>query len=219
MESRMTRILICDDHSIVRKGLRSLLDEEEELVVVGEAQSGREAVSMTQQMQPDVVLMDISMPELNGLEATRQIKQQQPQVRVLILTMHDNAEYVFEILKAGASGYVLKQSATTELILAIQAVSQGKTFLSPSISGGVIEGYLQHAKTIPTGDDCDLLTNREREVLQLIAEGTSTRVMARKLGISVKTIETHRTNIMRKLGSQNIADLIRYAIRKGLVAD
>lgn len=213
-----TRILVTDDHTIVRKGLRSLLDAEEGLEVVGEAKSGREAIEKTEELCPDVVLMDFSMPDLNGLEATRQIKQHQPEVKVLILTMHDNEEYVFEMLRAGASGYVLKQSATSELILAIEAVSQSKTFLSPSISGSVIEGYLNRGKSIPNGDSYDSLTRREREVLQLIGEGLSTRAIAERLTISIKTVESHRSNVMEKLGRQNIADLIKYAIRKGLVA-
>jgi DNA-binding NarL/FixJ family response regulator len=208
------RVLLADDHTIVRKGLRSLLEDEANIQVVGEAEDGREAVRMTQQLLPDVVLMDISMPGLSGLEATRQIKERFPEVNVLVLTRHANEEYVLQILQAGASGYVVKKAAPAELMLAIQAVYRGDSFLSPAISREVIEEYTRRAGA----NDYDRLTDREREVLQLIAEGRSNREIAELLHVSMKTVENHRANLMDKLGLRSVAELTRYAIRKGIIS-
>jgi DNA-binding NarL/FixJ family response regulator len=211
-------VLLAEDHTIVRKGLRALLDDETDIEVVGEAQDGREAVKMVKQLRPHVVLMDISMPGLNGLEATRQIKAQAPEVRVLVLTRHANREYIYQILRAGASGYVVKQAVPAELVLAIQAVYRGDTFLSPSISGKVVEDYVRQAEAIVSVEDSyDRLTPREREVLQLIAEGHTSPEIAELLHISVKTVGHHRTNLMDKLDLHSTAELTQYAIRKGVI--
>ena len=210
------RVLLAEDHTIVRKGLRSLLEDEAAIEVIGEAEDGREAIQKVGQLRPDVVVMDITMPALNGLEATRQIKELFPEVKVLILTMHANEEYVFQILRAGASGYVVKQAAVTELVSAIQAVYRGDSFLSPSISSKVIEEYIQQAKGVAK-NSYDKLTNREREVLQLIAEGHSSREIAELLHISAKTVRVHRAHLMDKLDIHSTAGLTRYAIRKGVI--
>ncbi|MFA9452641.1 MAG: response regulator [Candidatus Aminicenantaceae bacterium] len=211
------KVVLADDHTIVRKGLRSLLDDEGDINVIGEAGDGKEAIELVEQLKPHIVVMDIGMPVLNGLEATRRIIKKHPDTKVLILTMHTNEEYVFEILQAGASGYIIKKAAPTELVAAIRAVKQGESFLSPSISKKVIEEYLQRAGEEKWEDAFDLLTDREREVLQLIAEGLSTREIAEKLFISTKTVETHRMHMMEKLDLHGTADLTRYAIRKGIV--
>ena len=211
------RVLLAEDHTIVRKGLRSLLDGEVGMEVIGEAEDGREAIQMTQQLLPDVVLMDISMPGLNGLEATRQIKERFPEVKVLVLTRHADEEYVFQILRAGASGYVVKKAAPAELILAIQAVYRGDSFLSPSISRKVIAEYIRTAEAMEE-NSYDRLTDREREVLQLIAEGHSNREIAELLHISEKTVRAHRAHLMDKLGIHSTAELTGYAIRKGVVS-
>jgi len=210
------RVLLAEDHTIVRKGLRSLLEDEAAIEVIGEAEDGREAIQKVGQLRPDVVVMDITMPALNGLEATRQIKELFPEVKVLILTMHANEEYVFQILRAGASGYVVKQAAVTELVSAIQAVYRGDSFLSPSISSEVIEEYIRQAKGVAK-NSYDKLTNREREVLQLIAEGHSSREIAELLHISAKTVRVHRAHLMDKLDIHSTAGLTRYAIRKGVI--
>lgn len=213
------RVLLAEDHTIVRKGLRALLDDEAGIEVIGEAQDGREAVRMVAQLHPDVVLMDISMPGLNGLEATRQIKTQFPDARVLVLTRHTNKEYVYQILRAGASGYTVKQAAPAELVLAIQAVYRGDTFLSPSVSGQVIDEYIQRAESIVSSQDSyDRLTSREREVLQLVAEGLTSPEIAELLHVSVKTVGHHRTNLMKKLDLHSAAELTQYAIRKGVIS-
>jgi two-component system response regulator NreC len=211
------RVLLAEDHTIVRKGLRSLLDGEAGIEVIGEAEDGREAVEKVGQLLPDVVLMDITMPSLNGLEATRQIKKRFPEVKVVILTMHANEEYIFQILRAGASGYLVKQAAPTELLSAIQAAYRGESFLSPSISRKVIEEYIQQAEATAEKDTYDQLTDREREVLQLIAEGHPNREIAELLHISVKTVGTHRANLMDKLDIHSTAELTQYAIRKGVI--
>ncbi len=210
------RVLLAEDHTIVRKGLRSLLDDEIEIEVVGEAEDGQQAIELVQRVQPDVVLMDITMPVLNGLEATRQIKKLFPQVKVVVLTVHSTEEYIFQILRAGASGYVVKQAAVSELVQAIQAVYQGDSFLSPSISRQVVEEYGRRAEAIE--DKYDRLTDREREVLQLIAEGRANREIAQLLHVTVKTVEAHRAHLMDKLGLRSTAELTRYALRKGMVS-
>jgi len=210
------RVLLAEDHTIVRKGLRSLLDDETEIEVVGEAEDGQQAIELVQRVQPDVVLMDITMPVLNGPEATRQIKKLFPQVKVVVLTVHSTEEYIFQILRAGASGYVVKQAAVSELVQAIQTVHRGDSFLSPSISRQVVEEYGRRAEAIE--DKYDRLTNREREVLQLIAEGRANREIAQLLHVTVKTVEAHRAHLMDKLGLRSTAELTRYALRKGMVS-
>jgi DNA-binding NarL/FixJ family response regulator len=209
-------VLLAEDHTIVRKGLRSLLEGEPDLAVIGEAEDGRKAVRLAEQLLPDVVLMDLSMPGLNGLEATRQIKTRVPQVKVLALTRYANEECIFQILRAGASGYVIKKAAPIELVSAIKAVYSGDSFLSPSISRTVIEEYIRQAEAT-VQNSYDRLTPREREVLQLIAEGHSSREIGELLCISTKTVRTHRNNLMDKLDIHSTAGLTRYAIRKGLI--
>lgn len=209
-------VFLADDHTIVRKGLVSLLVEQEDIAVVGEAENGREALALIEQLKPDVVVMDITMPLLNGLEATRQIKRRWPQIQVVILTIHTTEEYIFQILQAGASGYVAKQAAPQELVMAIHSAYNGETFLSPSISQTVIREYIAHAQSAPCEDVVDILTEREYEICQLLVEGYSSREIADILVISIKTVETHRGNLLRKLDIGNLADLTKYAIRKGI---
>ena len=213
-----TRVLLAEDHTIVRKGLCALLDAEPSIEVIGEAQDGREALLKAEQLHPDIVLMDISMPGLNGLEATRQIKKRFPEVKVLILTVHSDEEYIRQILRAGASGYLVKQAAPNELISAIEAIQRGESYLSPSVSKKVVQEYVQHAAGAAEEDSYERLTDREREVLQLIAEGNSTRDIAELLHLSVKTAETHRARLMRKLDIHSTAELTQYAIRKGVIS-
>ena len=211
------RIVLADDHTIVRQGLRSLLEQQAGIEVIAEAENGRQAVRIAEQLKPDVVLMDFSMPDLNGLEATRQIKQRVPDVKILILTRHANREYIESILRAGASGYLIKKSAVDELVNAIQSVYRGDSFLDTSISKMVIEGYLHQSGGEIQVHDIKL-TPRQREVLQLIAEGHPIREIASLLHISVKTVDNHRANLMQKLDLHSTADLTQYAIRKGIVS-
>ena len=211
-------VLLAEDHTIVRKGIRSLLDAERDIDVVGEAENGREAVEIAEVIHPDIVVMDHSMPVLNGLEAMRQIRQRDDGIKVLILTMHTNEEYVFQFLRAGAAGYVVKQSAPNELVAAIRAVAAGQSYLSPSISKTVIDEYVRQSQELAITDSYDALTSREREVLQLIAEGNTNREIATQLHISVKTAGVHRNNIMQKLHLSTMAELTRYAIRKGIIS-
>lgn len=213
------KVLLAEDHTIVRKGIRSLLDSEPDIEVVGEAEDGREAVEKAERLSPDVVLMDISMPSLNGLEATRQILRRSPEVKVLILTMHTNEEYIFQFLRAGAAGYLIKQTAPIELVSAIQAVYRGDSFLSPAISKTLIEEYVRQSEALGHYEDSyDKLTEREREVLQLLAEGFSNREIAEKLHISIKTAGVHRTNLMEKLDIHSLTELTKYALRKGIIS-
>lgn len=211
------RILLAEDHTIVRKGIRLLLDREPSFEVVGEAENGREAVEMAEQLRPDIILMDHTMPLLNGLEALRQIKKRLPEIRVIILTMHTNEEYIFQFLQAGAAGYLVKQTAPTDLVEAIRAVHGGQSFLSPAISRTVIEEYVRHAAPTKT-DSLATLTEREREVLQLLAEGYSANEIAAQLHISVKTVGVHRMNIMQKLEINSMTELIKFALRKGIIS-
>lgn len=210
------KVLVADDHTILRQGIKALLDNQAGIEVIGEAKDGREALALIERLLPDVVLMDIGMPGLNGLEATRRIKKKFPGIKVLVLTMYTNEEYVFQILNAGANGYLVKETAFQDLISAIKAVYRDEAFMSPSISKKVINRYTQGVRK--TNDtDCDILTTREREILQLIAEGSSSKKIAEALFISPKTVETHRTHIMDKLNIHNRTDLIKYAIRTGIV--
>lgn len=213
------RILLADDHTILRAGLQKLLSEEKDLEIVGEACNGREAVQKVQELNPDIVLMDIGMPVMNGMEATKQIKKRNNDVKILVLTMHDNEEYLFQVLQAGASGYVLKKAADSDLVNAIHVVSRGDCFLYPSAAKMVVEDYLDKLKhgREPTST-YDTLTDREREILTLVAEGYTNREIAESLFISVKTVETHKANIMEKLNLHKRAELVRYAIRKGMLS-
>lgn len=210
-------MLIADDHKIVRQGIRKLLETEPDLEVLGEARDGHEAVKKAGQLKPDLVLMDIAMSNLNGLEATRQIKKAFPRIKILILTMHKSEEYVLQSLQAGASGYLLKDAAVEDLVSAIRSVYKLDSFLSPAVSKTVIDAYLSKHKTKRRSSVFEILTDREREILQLIAEGHTNRKIADTLFISVKTVEAHRSNIMRKLNIHDITDLVKYAIKKGVV--
>jgi len=212
------KVLLVEDHAIVRQGIKALLDEEPDITIVGEAGDGSEGLLLAQKLKPDIVLMDVSLPTLDGIEVARQIHDRMPQVRVLMLSMHDNEEYVFRALQAGACGYVLKQSTSTELVLALRAVAAGSTFLSPDISQILIGDYLRRAETRSDADEAlDILTPRERQVLQLITKGFSNRQIAARLQISIKTVETHRGNMMRKLDVHDRAELVKFAIDSGLV--
>lgn len=211
------RLLLADDHQIVRNGLRALLEKQTDVEVVGEAENGRMAVQSAQELKPDVVIIDITMPDLNGIEASRQILATHPDTKVIGLSMHSDRRFVAGMLDAGAKGYLLKDCAFEELALAIRTVAANKIYLSPGITGIVVKDYLNHlpaANASPAGP----LTNREREVLQLLAEGKSTRQIASSLHLSVKTIETHRRQIMEKLDIHTIAGLTKYAIREGLIS-
>jgi DNA-binding NarL/FixJ family response regulator len=208
--------LIADDHGLVRAGIRALLEKHSNIEVVDEACNGREALALTAQHRPDVVLMDISMPELNGLEVVRQLERDFPRVRCIILSMHADEEHVWQALKAGAAGYLIKGASLAELELAITSVAQGETYLSPGVSGPVIKEYVR--RTSHQGDSPDSLTARQREILQMIAEGKTTKQMALILGVSVKTIESHRAQLMKRVGVQDIASLVKHALRIGLVS-
>lgn len=211
------KILIADDHKIVRDGLRGLLDRMPDMEVTAEAESGREALELIEQTSPDVVIMDVNMPDMNGIEATRQIVENNPKVRVLALSMHSDRRYIAEMLKAGASGYLLKECAFEELARAIRNVASGHIYLGPKIADVMVKEYV-HLSVKEDGSAFSVLTAREREVLQLLAEGKTTRDIAAALGISVKTIETYRQHIMDKLGLYSIAELTKYAIREGLTS-
>lgn len=209
-------ILLADDHTILRSGIRALLEAEPDFSVVGEAEDGRAAVTLACQLKPDVVLMDIAMPLLNGLEATRQLKQQCPETRVLVLSMHDNEEYIRQALEAGAMGYILKDAATHDLTSAIRSVHRGEAVLSPAITRLVIEDYLRWGGTRPQ-DEVDGLSPREREILQLIAEGYTNKQIAEILSISIKTVQAHRNSLMQKLDLHDRGELIKYAIQKKII--
>ena len=208
-------ILIADDHRLFRHGLRSLLDKQGNLRVVAETTDGAETVAAAGSLQPDVVLMDISMPELNGIEATRRIVAQTPATKIIMLSMHSDRRFITESLKAGAKGYLLKDCAFEEVLLAVKAVSEDAIYLSSRISGLVIKDYVAISKSMP-GSAFSALSTREREVLQLLAEGKSTKETAAKLHVSVKTIESHRKQVMDKLDIHSVAELTKYAIREGL---
>jgi DNA-binding NarL/FixJ family response regulator len=206
------KVVIADDHTIVREGIRSLLEAREDIAVVGEASTGTEAIEKTEALKPDVAIIDISMPILNGLEATLRIKKSVPQCKVLVLTMHENKESVRQVLRAGASGYLVKKSAASQLFDAIEAVFKGEAFFSPSISKMLLEEFKEDAGPLEKA-----LSFREREVLQLVAEGHTNREISELLHISVKTVEGHKDNIRRKLGIQDTAGLIKYAIQQRMI--
>lgn len=211
------RILLADDHTILRAGLKMMLNAQPDMEVVGEAQDGRQAIEETRKLQPDIVLMDITMPDINGIEATRQIKRLTPDVKILMLTMHEHDEYVFQALQAGASGYMLKEAADTELITALHVITSGQFYLSPTAQSVVVGDYLQKVRTGEERDSYSSLTEREREILKLVAEGFTNNQIAERLVISPKTVDTHRTHIMDKLNMHSRAELIKYAMRRGLL--
>lgn len=216
------RILLVDDHALVRAGFRSLIESFEDIEIVAEAADGREAIKFTEIYQPDIVLMDIAMPNLNGLDATANILKKFPKVRVLILSMHINEEYVLRALEIGASGYLVKAADSGELHMALKELASGGTYLSPSVSKHVIEDYRKHIQAKSVTDKTTIyraLTSRQREILQLVAEGRKSREIALDLGISKKTVETHRKNIMKRLNIRDLAGLVRFAIRTGLVSE
>jgi two-component system response regulator NreC len=212
------KVLIVDDHAILRDGVRAILNLHNDIEVVGEAADGREAIEKTHDLAPDVILMDIAMPLMDGLEASRRIHKENPRAKILILTQHDNREYVLPIFKAGASGYILKKAVSSELVAAIHALYQGDSFLYPSVARSLIEDYLQQSRAAEQEDPYERLTDREREILKLIAEGSTSKEIADMLFLSVKTVLGHRTNIMEKLDIHSRTELIKYAIRKGLVS-
>jgi DNA-binding NarL/FixJ family response regulator len=208
---RKTRILLADDHAVVRQGFKLILNQQLDMEVIGEAGQGNEAVRLTGQLRPDLVIMDIAMPEVNGVEATRQIKENYPECKVLILSMHKDAVYVRETLRAGAKGYLLKESIDQDLVKAVRAVASGDGFLSPEVSRTVLEDYQQ------TEDPFDSLTARERQVLQMLAEGKVAKEIATELDVSVYTVDAHRGRIMKKLALRSSTELVRFAMRKGLI--
>lgn len=212
-----TGILLVDDHAIIRQGLRSLLEKQPDLEVVAEAEDGRKAIELVRELLPDIVIMDVTMPSLNGIEATRQICSDFPEVKVIALSIHSNRRFIGDMLQAGAAGYILKDSLFEELVRAIKAVTAGDRYLSPKITGVVIDDYIKHLST-SAESPLATLTSREREVLQLVAEGRSTKQVALELHVSTKTIEANRRQIMEKLDLHSVAELTKYAIREGLTS-
>jgi two-component system response regulator NreC len=212
------RILLADDHIVMRTGLRVLLERQPNLEVVGEAENGRDSIQLAASLRPDVVVMDVGMPVLNGIEATKTIVTEDPNIAVVILSMHADESYVMRALKAGARGYLLKDSAPGDLLGAIQAVTQNKSFFSPKVSRILAEDYVRVLKQKGAVDSYDLLTSREREILQLLAEGKANKEVAAALNISPYTVETHRSHILEKLNLHNPAELILYAVRKGIIS-
>ncbi len=208
------KVLLVDDHEIMRDGIRALLSLHDDIKIVGEASEGQEAIEKTQDLSPDVVVMDVAMPDMDGIEATRRIRKQSPKVKVIVLTQYDNNEYVLSAIKAGAAGYVPKRALGSELVSAVRAVNRGESFLYPSAAAALIDDYRRQAKT---DEPYDQLTPREREILKLIAEGHTSREIADTLFISLKTVYGHRTKIMEKLGLRNRTDLFKFAVRKGLL--
>ncbi len=221
MEERhsLIRVLIADDHTLVRQGIRMLLEAQPDLQVVGEASDGVESVSLTQELKPDVTIMDIGMPGMDGLEATRAIKRAQPNVQILVLTMHEGEDYFFKILAAGAAGYVLKRAAANDLIAAVYAVARGEVFLYPAVAKKLVTDYLSRVQADDSGarDSFKDLTAREREVLMLVADGLSNREIAERLTLSLSTVQTHYAHIAEKLNLHNRTELVKYAIRHGLI--
>ncbi len=213
MLSRKIRILLADDHTIVRKGVRLLIDSQPDMEVVAEAANGREAIAEANRLKPDIVVMDVSMPELNGIEGTRQICDELPNTRVVALSMHKDSVYVREILRAGARGYLLKDSDDEDLLKAIRLINRGEAFLSPAISDSVLTDYRRHVS-----NPVDVLTSREREILTLVAEGKTNKEIANTLNLSVYTVESHRGSVMEKLNLHNTGDIVRFALRNGLIS-
>jgi two-component system, NarL family, response regulator NreC len=214
----VVRILLADDHTVMRAGLRLLLERHENFEVVGEAADGREAVEIAAAQKPAVVVMDVAMPHLNGVEAARQILSRNPEIAIVILSMHSDESYVLRSLKAGARAYLLKDSAEADLIAAIQAIIEGRSFFSPGVRALLKEDYIYRLQKFGADDTYELLTPREREVLQLVAEGRSNKEVASLLGLSLYTVETHRTHILQKLNLHSVPELILYAVRKGIIS-
>ena len=208
------RIVLADDHKVVREGIRALIEKEADIEVAGEADNGLEAIRLTEEKQPDIVLLDIAMPDLNGLEVARRIRESWPRIRIIALSAYESSQYVLGMINAGASGYLLKEVAFGEVRDAIRTVAAGEVYLSSKVAGTVVDGYLH--KTAGTGEAVASLSDREREVLQLLAEGHTVKEIAAKLFISIKTVEVHRWKLMKKLGLRNIAELIKFAIREGI---
>jgi DNA-binding NarL/FixJ family response regulator len=209
---KRTRILLADDHAVVRQGFKMLLGAQPDMEIVGEASNGREAAEQAEELRPDVVVMDVAMPELNGIEATRRLAASVPHTRVIALSMHKDSVYVREILRAGARGYLLKDSGADDLVDAIRAVARGDSYLSPAVSNAVLDDYRRHVT-----NPIDLLTSREREVLQMLAEGKTNKEIAGVLNLSVYTVDAHRGRIMEKLNLHSINDLVRFALRNGVI--
>ncbi len=212
------RILLADDHGVVRKGLRFLLERQPEMEVVGEAADGREAVRLAVELEPLVIVMDIGMPQLNGIEATSQIVKRNPEIGVVMLSVHSDEAYLLRALSAGAKGYLLKDSAEVDLVRAVQVVAQGKPFFSPAIAKTLLEDYMRYLQQRNLQDSYDLLTDREKEILQLLAEGKSNKEVAALLNLSLYTVETHRTHLMQKLNLHNTAEIVLYAVRKKIIS-
>jgi len=217
MDTEKKKIVIAEDHTILREGLKALLSSCNELEVIGEAEDGREAVKLASELEPDLMLMDLSMPRMNGIEAIKEIKKRNPEIKILVLTVYKTEEYVLASLQAGADGYILKEANHSEFLLAIKNVLMGKNYLSPEISGKVIEGYLKGQQHHAPVTIWDTLTSREREILKLVGEGYKNREIADDLCISLKTVEKHRENLMKKLDLHTASALTSYAIEKGLV--
>lgn len=213
----MKRIALVDDHTILREGLRALLSSNPDFTIAGELADGIDAVRCAAKLKPDLIVMDLSMPKMNGIEAIIEIKKQNPTIKVVVLTIHNTEEHILSALQAGADGYVLKDDSSAELEMAIKSVLKGEHYLSPGISEKVIQGYLKGKKEVKIGSAWDLLTQRERGVLQMIAEGYKNKEIADQLCISVKTVDNHRANLMKKLNLHNASDLTKYAIEKGLI--
>ena len=214
---KKTRVLLADDHLVVRKGLKAILERQPEVEVVGEAADGREAVVLSDSLVPDVVIIDITMPHLNGIDATSQIVKRNPGIGAVILSVHADETYVLRALNAGAKGYLLKDSAETDLVKAVYSVAQNKPFFSPAIAEALLEDYMTFLRQRNLQDSYDLLTDREKEVLHLLAEGMANKEIATTLNLSVYTVETHRGNLMRKLGLHNTAEIVLYAVRKKII--
>jgi len=215
---KLVRVLLADDHKLIRAGLVLVVQQQPDLSVIGEADDGRQAVQLVESLKPDVVVMDIGMPNLNGIEAARQITASRPDTAVVILSMHADEGYVLRALKAGARAYLLKDSATTDLVQAIRAVVEGKSFFSPAVSKVLLQDYMRKLRRTGAEDSYDLLSPREREVLQLVAEGKSNKEVANLLNLSTYTVETHRAKIMQKLNLKGVPELILYAVRKGIIS-
>jgi DNA-binding NarL/FixJ family response regulator len=218
MMGQKVRIVIAEDHTILREGLRSLLSSDPNFEIVGEAEDGREAIRCVEKLKPDLILTDLSMPRMNGMEAIKEIRRVSPVTKILVLTVHKTEEYILATFRAGANGYLLKDSTHAELVMAVKKVLSGKQYISPEISAKVIEGYLEGKKTLKSQTSWETLTQREREILKLIAEGYKNKEIADDLCISVKTVEKHRANLMEKLNLHNVQALTTYAIEEGLVS-
>jgi two-component system, NarL family, response regulator NreC len=211
------RVLLADDHNLIRAGLRLVVSQQPDFVVAGEAENGRQAVALAEQLKPDIVVMDIKMPDLNGIEACQQIREALPDTQVVMLSMHSDEAYVLRALKAGARAYLLKDSAEADLARAIRAAAEGKSFFSPAVGKVLLEDYMRKLQRTGAEDSYELLSPREREILQLVAEGKSSKEIANLLNLSVYTIETHRAKLMEKLSLRNVPELILYAVRKGII--